>query len=101
MAVTLVHHGRALIAVAAGAVAAILLLTAWAAGDGDVLTEQLDAFSRALVGVYLLGVAALAFWANERRRELARLTDVERYVAAVAHRLGLVAGRLVDDPQDR
>lgn len=96
----LVHYGPAIIAVAAGAAALMFLMTAWLTGDGDVLTEQLEVFSLALIGVYLAGVAALAFWAHERRRELVRLTDVERYVAAVADRLGLVGMRLGDGARE-
>lgn len=96
----LLHHGRAVLAVAAGAVALIFLLIAWLTGDGDVLTEQLEVFSLALVGVYVAGVAALAFWAHERGREMVRLTDVERYVAAVADRLGLVGVGHVDDGRE-
>jgi len=87
VALVVYRRRRPLIAFVAAVVAAILLLSAWAAGDGDVLTEQLEVFALSLLGVYSAGIAALAFWAHQRQRELVRLTDVERYVLAVAHRL--------------
>lgn len=85
---------RLLVVLLAAVLAAILLLSAWAVGDRDVLSDQLESFTLALLGVYFAGVAALAFWAHQRRRELVRLTDVEQYVVAVAQRLGLGAEAL-------
>lgn len=83
------RHRRIIICVIAGVTAAVFLLTAWASSGDDVLQQQLETFALALMGTYFLGVAALAFWAHSRQRELVRIADVERYVVAVAERLGL------------
>lgn len=85
------RHRRLLVCVLAGVIAAGFLVAAWTSGDDDVLQQQLETFTLALMGTYFLGVSALAFWSHSRQRELVRITDVERYVVAVAERLGLTA----------
>lgn len=90
------RHRRLVVCVVAGVVAVGFLVAAWSSGGDDVLQQQLETFTLALMGTYFLGVSALAFWAHSRQRELVRITDVERYVVAVAERLGLTtegAGR--------
>lgn len=87
------RHRRIIVCVLCGAVAAGFLLAAWAASGDDVLQRQLETLTLAMVGAYFLGLSSLAFWSHSRQRELLRLADVERYVAAVAERLGLAGER--------
>lgn len=86
---TAYRHRRSAAAIVSGLVSLVILAAAWRAAGDDELTEALEVFSASLVGLYLLGVSALAYWARERQRELVRLTDVELYVSAIAVRLGL------------
>lgn len=85
----IIRYRLALVAVIAMLAGAAILLASWLGGERTVLIDQLEVFAGALVGLYMIGVATLAFWAHERQRELVRLADVERYVGAVVRRLGL------------
>lgn len=94
---TAYRHRRSASAIVTGLVALVILAGAWWASGDDELTEALEVFSVSLVGLYLLGISALAYWARERQRELVRLTDVELYVSAIAARLGLSSGPTAED----
>lgn len=88
------HNHRLVFAALVGAPGAVVLLSATAAaGTARTVQEQLGSVSVALVGMFLVGVAALALWGDQRRRETVRLADVEQYVAAVAVALGLHRAR--------
>jgi len=49
-----------------------------------------------LLGLFLLGVATMLFWAEQRDRELERLHRVETYLAAIAVALDLVDVNTLD-----
>lgn len=70
--------------------ALVLISAVVAAGTAETVQEQLRHATVAFVGVFLLGVAILALWGDQRRREMVRLSDVELYVSALAAALGLV-----------
>lgn len=87
----ILRHRRFVLAILAAAAGFISLVIAWVEVSGTVIiADQLSWIAGAgFVGLFLLGIAAMAFWAEQRERELARLTEIERYLAAIAQALGL------------
>lgn len=76
----------------------ISLIACWIGVSGSlVVANQLSYIaSGGLFGLFLLGVATLLFWAEQRDRELARLHRVEGYLAAIAVALDLVDVNALD-----
>lgn len=87
----LVEHRRLALAWVAGAVGFVSLVLAMIGANGSlVVVDQLSYIATGgLLGLFLLGVAAIAYWAEQRDQELARLTGIEDYLAMMATALGL------------
>lgn len=90
---------RTVMAVLAAGGGLIAILACWIGVSGSlVVANQLSYIaSGGLLGLFLLGVATLLFWAEQRDRELERLHRVETYLAAVAVALDLVDVESIDD----
>ena len=87
----MVRHRRLVLAIAAGGAGLIALVVSWAGVSNTVIVaDQLSYIaSGGLIGLFLLGVAAMAYWGEQRERELARLTEIEVYLGAIARALNL------------
>lgn len=83
---------RSVVALAAGAGGLIAIIACWIGVSGSlIVANQLSYIaSGGLMGLFLLGIATLLFWAEQRDRELERLHRVETYLAAIAVALDLV-----------
>ena len=88
----MVLHRRLVLAIAAGTAGFIALVVSWmGVSDTVIVADQLSYIaSGGLIGLFLLGIAAMAYWAEQRERELARLTEIEVYLGAIARALNLV-----------
>lgn len=88
----LVEHRRLALAWLAGGAGFVSLVLAMVGANGSlVVVDQLSYIATGgLLGLFLLGVAAIAYWAEQRDQELARLTGIEDYLATMAVALGLV-----------
>lgn len=86
-----VVHRRLVLSIVSGVAGILTLTLGWfQVSDTTIIAEQLSWIAGAgLLGIFLLGVAAIAYWAEQRERELTRLTAIEMYVAAVADAMGL------------
>lgn len=89
----LVIHRRFFLALSCAGAGLIALVACWIGVSGTmVVANQLSYIaSGGLIGLFLLGVAALAYWGEQRQREMERLGDMETYLAAIAGALGLTA----------
>lgn len=85
------EHRRLVLAVAAAAAGAISIFVAWigVSGTRDVAEQLSFIASGGLFGLFLTAVAAMAYWGEQRREELERLSELEVYIAAIAQTLGL------------
>jgi hypothetical protein len=88
----MVLHRRLVLAIAAGTAGFIALVVGWiGVSDTVIVADQLSYIaSGGLIGLFLLGVAVMAYWGEQRERELARLTEIEIYLGAIARALNLV-----------
>ena len=88
----MVLHRRLVLAIAAGAAGFVALVVGWIGVSGTVIVaDQLSYIaSGGLIGLFLLGVAVIAYWGEQRERELARLAEIEVYLGAIARALNLV-----------
>lgn len=86
-----VTHRRLVLSIVSGVAGLITLTLGWfQVSDTAVIAEQLSWIAGAgLLGIFLLGVAAIAYWAEQREREMERLISIEMYVAALADAMGL------------
>jgi hypothetical protein len=87
----LVLHRRLVVALVAGAAGFAALVIGWVGVSGTVVVaDQLSYIaSGGLIGLFLMGVAAIAYIGEQRERELARLTEIEVYLGAIAQALNL------------
>jgi hypothetical protein len=87
----MVQHRRFVLAVIAGVAGFVALAIGWVGVSGTVIVADQLAYiaSGGLIGLFLLGVAALAYWGEQRERELSRLTEIEVYLGAIAQALNL------------
>jgi hypothetical protein len=87
----MVQHRRLVLAIAAGAAGFVALVVSWiGVSDTVIVADQLSYIaSGGLIGLFLLGVAAMAYWGEQRERELSRLTEIEVYLGAIARALNL------------
>ena len=87
----MVQHRRLVLAIAAGGAGFVALVVSWiGVSDTVIVADQLSYIaSGGLIGLFLLGVAAMAYWGEQRERELSRLTEIEVYLGAIARALNL------------
>jgi len=87
----LVAHRRVVVAVLCGVGGLVSLLLSWRGVANTVIVpDQLTYIaSGGLLGLFLVAVAGMAYWGEQRQRELERLAGIERYLGAVAGALGL------------
>jgi len=101
----LVEHRRMVLAVVTGTIGLIAIgLGWWGVTNTTVVADQLAYIaSGSVLGIFLLGVASMSYWAEQRERELSRLTEIEVYLGAMAEMLGLTAPDAEDaeDTDDR
>lgn len=92
---------RTVLALLAGGGGFISVVACWMGVSGSlVVANQLSYIaSGGLIGLFLLGVATLLFWSEQRDRELERLHRVETYLAAIAVALDLVDADSVSQDQ--
>lgn len=90
---------RSVLALLAGLGGLIAVIACWIGVSGSlIVANQLSYIaSGGLMGLFLLGVATVLFWAEQRDRELERLHRVETYLAAIAVALDLVDVDSLDD----
>lgn len=90
----LVIHRRFFLALLFAGVGLVALVACWIGVSGTtIVANQLSYIaSGGLIGLFLLGLAALAYWGEQRQREMERLGDMEAYLAAIAGALGLIEG---------
>ncbi|MGH9035532.1 MAG: hypothetical protein ACRD0O_07180 [Acidimicrobiia bacterium] len=88
----MVLHRRLVLAIAAGTAGFIAIVVSWiGVSDTVIVADQLSYIaSGGLIGLFLLGVAAMAYWGEQRERELSRLGEIEVYLGAIARALNLV-----------
>ena len=87
----MVQHRRLVLAIAAGAAGFVALVVSWVGVSGTVIVADQLAYiaSGGLIGLFLLGVSAMAYWSEQRERELSRLSEIEVYLGAIARALNL------------
>lgn len=87
----LVGHRRLAAAIASGSAGLLSLgFGWWGVTNTVVVADQLSYIaSGGLLGLFLLGVAAIAYWGEQRERELAHIHEVQLYLSAIATALGL------------
>jgi hypothetical protein len=87
----LVQHRRLVLAIVAGGAGFVALVVSWlGVSDTVIVADQLSYIaSGGLIGLFLLGIAAMAYWGEQRERELARLAEIEVYLGAIARALNL------------
>jgi hypothetical protein len=87
----LVQHRRLVLAIVAGAAGFVTLVVSWVGVSGTVIVaDQLSYIAGGgLIGLFLIGVAAIAYWGEQRERELTRLVEIEIYLGAIARALNL------------
>ena len=87
----LVQHRRLVLALVAGVAGFTALVIGWVGVSGTVVVADQLAYiaSGGLIGLFLLGVAAMAYIGEQRERELARLDEIEVYLGAIARALNL------------
>lgn len=87
----LVAHRRLALSVASGSLGFICLVLGWWGVTNTVqVADQLTYIaSGGLFGLFLLGVAAIAYWGEQREREVSHLIEMQLYLSAIAESLGL------------
>lgn len=87
----LIVHRRLVLTAVAGTMGLIaILLGWWGVTNSTVVADQLSYIaSGSVLGIFLLGVASMSYWAEQREREMSRLTEIEVYLGAMADMLGL------------
>jgi hypothetical protein len=87
----MVQHRRLVLAVVTGTAGFIALAVSWVGVSGTVIVADQLAYiaSGGLIGLFLLGIAAMAYWGEQRERELSRLAEIEVYLGAIARALNL------------
>ncbi len=95
----LVAHRRLALAIAAGSLGFVCLVLGWWGVTNTVqVADQLTYIaSGGLFGLFLLGVAAIAYWGEQREREVSHLIEMQLYLSAIAESLGLTETR---EPRD-
>lgn len=98
----LIEHRRMVLAVVTGTIGLIAIgLGWWGVTNTTVVADQLAYIaSGSVLGIFLLGVASMSYWAEQRERELSRLTEIEVYLGAMAEMLGLTEPDDADDLLD-
>lgn len=91
----LVAHRRLALAVASGSLGFVFLVLGWWGVTNTVqVADQLTYIaSGGLFGLFLLGVAAIAYWGEQREREVSHLIEMQLYLSAIAESLGLTETR--------
>ena len=91
----LVAHRRLALAVASGSLGFVCLVLGWWGVTNTVqVADQLTYIaSGGLFGLFLLGVAAIAYWGEQREREVSHLIEMQLYLSAIAEALGLTETR--------
>lgn len=97
----LVAHRRLALAVAAGSLGFVSLVLGWWGVTNTVqVADQLTYIaSGGLFGLFLLGVAAIAYWGEQREREVSHLIEMQLYLSAIAESLGLTESREEREPR--
>lgn len=67
-----------------------LTLGWWGVTNTVQVADQLTYIaSGGLFGLFLLGIAAIAYWGEQREREVSHLIEMQLYLSAIAQALGL------------
>lgn len=95
----LVAHRRLVLAIASGSLGFVCLVLGWWGVTNTVqVADQLTYIaSGGMFGLFLLGVAAIAYWGEQREREVSHLIEMQLYLSAIAESLGLTETR---EPRD-
>lgn len=99
----LIERRRLILAGVAG-VAGLVFLIVGSVGVSNTrdVTDQLSYIGTgSVIGIFLLGVAVVAFWADQRDRELWMLHQMGSLLYAIADRIGLEEepGAVAENPQ--
>lgn len=96
----LVARRRVVVAVVCGVAGFLALILSWRGVANTVIVpDQLTYIaSGGLLGLFLAAVAGMAYWGEQRQRELERLAGIEEYMGAIATALGLTEASA--DPAD-
>lgn len=78
----LVLRRRFVVALCAGAAGLVSLLLGWlgVSGTYDVSSQLAYLASGGLLGLFLLGIAAVAFWGEQGQQQLLKLVELEDHV---------------------
>lgn len=76
-----------------------ILLGWWGVSGTTVVADQLSYIaSGGVLGLFLVGLSTVAYWADQRQREVDRLAEIEAYLGAIAVALGLTGPQGPLDP---